>query len=74
MFDAFTPKPNTSARNIWSTAKGKVERQAKRILINLDDWKGSMDDFRKQFGDWKIDSMEELIIIKDGKIEHLFPF
>jgi hypothetical protein len=43
-----------------------VEKQARRIVLNLDDYAGSLDDISKQFYDWNHDlpGLEELIIIK----------
>jgi TusA-related sulfurtransferase len=72
-FDCYSPKPTTSVRNIWSTVKGKVAEQAKRIIINLDDYTGSLDDISNQFYQWNQDlqGLEELILVKNGKISRL---
>ncbi|WP_019637138.1 hypothetical protein [Paenibacillus fonticola] len=72
-FDCYSPKANTPVRNIWDTVKGKTEKQASRIVINLDDFSGSVDDVAKQFKEYKIDTLEELLIIKDGKVIRLYP-
>lgn len=64
--DCFSPKSATPVRNIWSTVKAKTEKQASRI--DLDDFTGSIDDVPIQFKQYKIDTLEELLIIKDGKV------
>ncbi|EGO65274.1 hypothetical protein [Acetonema longum] len=69
-FDVYSPD-TLNVRNIWSTVKGKTEEQAGRIVLNLEDYKGSMDSLQVQFRDWKIDGLEELLIIKEGKIGRL---
>lgn len=70
IFDCYSPD-TSSVRNIWSTVQGKTISQARRIVLNLDDFPGSMDDLAKQFNDWAIDSLDELLIIKNGKIARL---
>ncbi|WP_310341321.1 hypothetical protein [Paenibacillus sp. 2003] len=72
-FDCFSPKENTSARNIWSTVKNKSETQAERIVINLNDHKGSIEDLKQQFNEYKVDTLKEVLIIKEGKISRLVP-
>ena len=70
VFDCYSP--NTSnVRNIWTTVKEKTLSQGRRIVLNLDDFTGSMDDLAKQFADWPIDTLDELLAIKDGKIARL---
>jgi hypothetical protein len=67
-FDCYSPD-TLSVRNIWSViADDKTINQAKRIILNLDDYKGSMDAIAIQFNQWKITTLDELLIIKDGKI------
>jgi len=73
-FDCFTPKATTPIRNIYSTVKGKTENQAARVLINLNDWTGSIDALKTQFRDWEIPTLKEVMFMKDGNIEQLFPF
>jgi len=69
-FDCYSPKKDTPVRNIWSTVKAKTETQAKRIILNLDDYSGSLDDIAIQFYTYKQDltTLEELIVIKNGKV------
>lgn len=71
-FDCYSPD-TTNVRNIWSTVEGKTQKQAGGIVINLDDYTGSMDKLMKQFNDWPIEGLDELFIIKDGSITRWFP-
>ena len=59
-------------RTIWDTVVGKTESQASRVILNLDDYVGSLDDLAKQFYDYPIDGLDELLIIRNGKIARLF--
>jgi hypothetical protein len=70
VFDCYSP--NTSnVRNIWTTVQEKTLSQGRRIVLHLDDFTGSMDDLAKQFTDWPIDTLDELLVIKNGKIARL---
>lgn len=71
-FDCYSPD-TTNVRNIWSTVEGKTQKQAGGIVINLDDYTGSIDKLMKQFNDWPIEGLDELFIIKDGGITRWFP-
>jgi len=71
IFDCYSPD-TSSVRNIWTTVQQKTLSQTKRIVLNLDDFPGSLDDLAKQFNDWPIDSLDELLIMKNGKISRLF--
>lgn len=71
-FDVFSPN-TTNVRNIWSTIEYKSKTQASRIVLNLDDYKGPMDKLQNQFYKWKIDSLDELLIVKNGSVTRLLP-
>lgn len=71
VFDCYSPS-TSNVRNIWSTVQEKTLSQGRRIVLNLNDYTGSMDGLVKQFYDWPIESLDELIVIKDGKIVTLF--
>jgi hypothetical protein len=74
--DCYAPNnPAKSVRGIWSEVKSKVETgQTKRVVINLSDWKGDIAALKKQFADWPIDGLEEVIITTpDRKVLHIFP-
>ncbi len=71
IYDNFAPT-TSSARNIWSVVKGKVESgQTSRIVLNLNDSGVSLEALMKQFSDWAIEGLEDVIVIKDGKVFHL---
>ena len=71
-FDCYSPD-TSNVRNIWSTVEGKTQKQASGIVLNLEDYTGSMDKLMKQFNDWPIEGLDELFIVKDGNITRWFP-
>lgn len=73
IFDCYSPYKDTNVRNIWSSIEKKiVEEQTKRIILNLKIWEGDILKLQKQFSDWAIEGLEEIIYItKEGKINHL---
>jgi hypothetical protein len=70
VFDCYAPK-TTNLRTIWDTVVGKTENQARRVVLNLDDYAGSLDDLAKQFNACPIDGLDELLALKNGKIARL---
>lgn len=67
-FDNFAPTTG-SARNIWTTVEGKVSsQQARRIVLNLDDSKVSIDALRAQFRDWPINGLEQVLVVQRGQV------
>ena len=70
VFDCYAPDTPT-VRNIWRNVQLKTETQAKRIVLNLDDYPGSMDELAKQFNEWPIDTLDELLVLKNGNISRL---
>ncbi|OMD91891.1 hypothetical protein BSK54_29475 [Paenibacillus odorifer] len=75
IFDCYSPKPKTSPRNIGSSIQAKVEAgQTDRVVLNLSDWTGDMNAFKKQLADWPITGLKELIAIDgSGNAIHLLP-
>lgn len=71
-FDCYSPD-TAKVRNIWSNVVTKTETQAGGIVLNLDDYPGSMEALKKQFDDWPIQGLNELLVIKDGSITRWFP-
>ncbi|HZH79181.1 MAG TPA: hypothetical protein VEY88_24350 [Archangium sp.] len=69
LFDNHAPNTN-SARSIWTTAEGKVHsQQARRLVINLADSKVNVAALQKQFAEWPIEGLEQVLVItKDKKI------
>ena len=75
IFDCYSPGGNTKVRNIWSTVEEKVvfKQQADNIVLNLDDWLGNLDDLIKQFKDYSIEGLKEIIAVQDGKVFSIYP-
>ncbi len=75
VFDNYSPSSNKSPRGIASEVKSKIEKgQTERVVLNLSDWKGNINDLVKQIKDWPIKGLKELIAIdKNGNVYHLFP-
>ncbi|MCA9553537.1 MAG: hypothetical protein KC933_26095 [Myxococcales bacterium] len=72
LFDNYAPN-GSSARNIWTNVQGKVQaEQARRIVLNLDDSKVTMEALQKQFAEWPIEGLEQLLIVRGGKVTN-FP-
>lgn len=71
-FDCYSPD-GRNVRNIWSNVGDKTTRQAERIILNLDDYSGSVEDLYNQFMEYEIETLKELIVIKDGSIERWLP-
>ncbi|WP_121401217.1 hypothetical protein [Micromonospora sp. M71_S20] len=73
VFDCYSPAVRTSVRNIWSQVREKVDdEQTQRVIVNLKDWKGDMTALRRQFDDWPIDGLKELVVVKpDGTIRQI---
>ncbi len=71
-FDCYSPN-GSNIRNIWSTVEQKTIKQADRIVLNLDDYTGSIDELYKQFKSWDIENLKELLVIKNGKITRWIP-
>ncbi|WP_081848520.1 hypothetical protein [Clostridium sp. KNHs205] len=71
-FDCYSPD-GSNIRNIWSTVEQKTIKQADKIVLNLDDYTGSIDELYKQFKSWDIENLKELLVIKNGKITRWIP-
>lgn len=76
IFDCYAPTENKGIRGIWSEVQEKVviKQQTKNVVINLTKWSGDEAALLKQFKEWEIQGLEEVIAIKkDGKIISVFP-
>ncbi len=62
-------------RGIWSEVDSKIkDEQTQRVVVNLQDWRGSLPDLRRQFQDWPIENLKEVkVITPDGDIVQLTP-
>jgi hypothetical protein len=71
VFDCYSPSETKNVRGIWSEVRDKVseKRQTQRVVINLQDWGGSLNELQKQFDDWPIEGLKEVkAITRDGKV------
>lgn len=75
IFDCYSPAENTKVRNVASTIEEKVIKkgQAERVVLNLDDWKGNVDELVKQLNDYPIEGLKEVIIVYDGTVQSIYP-
>ena len=69
IYDHYAPETD-NVRNIWKSVKGKVDdKQASNFVIGLQDSKVNEEALRKQFADWPIDGLEDVLIVRpDGTI------
>lgn len=70
VFDCYSPTPDKSTRGIWSQVSTKIQnRQTQRIALNLQDWGGDLTSLQKQFDDWPISNLKELVALtRDGSL------
>ena len=70
IFDCYSPTPGKPVRGVWSEVQSKIEKeQTQRVVLNLTDWNGDLTALRRQFDDWPIDRLKELVAVKpDGGI------
>jgi predicted negative regulator of RcsB-dependent stress response len=74
IFDSYAPSANKSPRGIASYIKEeKLDKlQAHRVVLNLQDWAGDIAALKKQFTDWPIEGLDEILVIgKDGSVSRL---
>ena len=72
VYDHYAPSTD-NVRNIWKTVKEKVEDdQAPNIVIGLQDSGANEQALRRQFADWPIDGLVDVLIVRpDGTIGRL---
>lgn len=72
VYDHYAPSTDVP-RNIWSEVKGKVdEGQTNNVVISLRDSDVQEEALRRQFEEWRIEDLREVIIIRrDGTIGRL---
>ncbi|MCL2777154.1 MAG: hypothetical protein FWD73_04050 [Polyangiaceae bacterium] len=74
IFDCHAPKTETNTRSVYSHIKQKVDnKQADRIVLNLDDWGGNVESMRKQLTDYPIKGLKEVKIVRSGSVVDLYP-
>ena len=73
-FDHYAPT-SSNARAIFTTLKDKIDKgQASRFVVNLDNSAVSIEKLTDQFRNWKLEGLEEIILIKGDKVTLFFPF
>lgn len=75
VFDCYSPTANKSVRGVWSTIYEKVitKGQTNRVVLNLNDWTGSVSDLITQLKNYKIEGLEEVIVVIGDKVTSIFP-
>ncbi len=75
VFDCYFSAENTSARNIGSTIEEKVIKkgQANNVVLNLDDWKGNIEDIIKQLNDYLIEGLKQVLVVQNDKVISIYP-
>ncbi|MFY1597014.1 hypothetical protein [Micromonospora sp. WMMD737] len=70
IFDCYSPGPTTSVRAIGSAVTRKItDAQTQRVVLNLQDWRGDVGALQKQFDDWPVPALEELVAVtRNGTI------
>ncbi|MCB9564559.1 MAG: hypothetical protein H6708_29595 [Kofleriaceae bacterium] len=72
-FDNYAPTAK-SPRSIWTGVGKKVKKdQAARIVLNLDDNAVDLDALAKQFAEWPIDGLEQVLVVRQGTVSQLVP-
>ena len=66
-FDCYSPK-TLNMRTIYTTITEKTSSQARSIILNLEDFPGTLDDLVNQLYSYPIQTLDELIAIKGDKI------
>ncbi|BCJ93238.1 hypothetical protein acsn021_08070 [Anaerocolumna cellulosilytica] len=77
VYDSYAPKAETSTKTIVRELSGKTKNQAPNIVLNLDDYAGNVDELitvikQKATPSGDLKRLEDLKIIKDGKIINIF--
>ena len=75
IFDGYAPDKATSAENIRLNIRDKVEQgQTRRVLLNMDDSSVSLNELRKVIWNNPVMELEQILVVKDGKVTKFFPF
>ena len=73
IFDNYAPssdKPRHIAKEI---GKKVASGQCRRAIVNLDDCPISIEAFQQQLNTWPIKNLQEVITIRQGKIQSIYP-
>ena len=64
VFDCYAPSETRPVRGVWSGVREKVDDgQTQRVVLNLRDWRGDLGALRKQFDDWPVEGLKELVAV-----------
>jgi hypothetical protein len=64
VFDCYSPTPSKNVRGVWSEVSVKVaDSQTQRVVLNLHDWRGDLPAMQKQFDDWPIAGLKEVVAV-----------
>jgi hypothetical protein len=67
VFDCYAPTSSVGVRAVWTAVSAKVKRgQTQRVILNLEDWRGDFAALQKQFADWPIEGLRELVAVRRG--------
>ena len=73
-FDCYAPTAKTEPNRIRKGIEAKVkEKQADRVVLNLDDSPKTPDEMKELLAKDPVPGLKEVITIKDGNIQHIFP-
>ena len=67
-FDCYAPSKNKSLKGIWDEIDGKVPRQANRIVLNLDDWGGDIEQIKAYFNEYPVEGLDEILVVREGQV------
>jgi hypothetical protein len=75
VFDCYSPSQHKGVRGIWTEVGKKIRaEQTQRVVVNLEDWGGSLPDLRRQFAGWPMERLKELkVITPEGDIVQIIP-
>ncbi|MFC3504673.1 hypothetical protein ACFOOK_27410 [Micromonospora krabiensis] len=70
IFDCYSPTRPVPPRAVWSAVSKKIDKlQVQRVVLNLEDWRGDLRDLQRQFDDWPVEGLKELVAVtRNGRI------
>ncbi len=71
-FDCYSPD-GCKSFSVWSKVQTKTLKQARRIVLNLSDYQGSVYELFNQFKNYEIATLDEMLVIHDGQIFRWIP-
>lgn len=75
IFDCYSPSKATKVRSISSTIEEKViiKKQTNRVVLNLNDWNGNIEELIKELNDYPIEGLKEVLIVKNREVHSIYP-